>query len=57
MKNRERQRENRRHKKEAVSFYNHERYADPTPYLAMKNISREARKDSVKLSGQKGAAI
>ena len=43
MKNRNRQRENRRNKN-WVGYYNHERYADPTAYQALNNIIREEKR-------------
>lgn len=31
-------------KEEAISFFNSERYADPTAYLAVQNIAREQKR-------------
>ena len=47
MKNRDKQRANRRKKPKTgeISYHNHEHYADPTAYQAMKNIERNAQRD------------
>ncbi len=45
MKNRDRQRENRRKnpKDDEISFFNHEHYADPTAFYAMKKMENEEK--------------
>ena len=47
MRNREKQREPRRkygkRTERMVSYYNHERYADPTAFMAINNVVRESR--------------
>ena len=45
MKDRSRQRANRRKKlkEEEISFYNHEHYADPTAFYALKKMENEER--------------
>ena len=50
MKNRNRQRENRRLKDERIQkpWLNHEGYHDPTAYLAIRNIERSAQGDRAK---------
>lgn len=46
MKNRARQRRNRQYREEMISYRNHEHYADPTAYYAIRNIVKEGQKRS-----------
>ena len=32
-----------RNKEESINYYNHERYADPTAYQALKNVTRKTK--------------
>ena len=42
MRNRQRQR--KPGKEQMVSYHNHERYSDPTAFLAIRNIVKEERR-------------
>ena len=47
MKNRDRQRANRQKKPrtDEIPYRNHEYYADPTAYYALKSVERSTRRD------------
>ena len=47
MKNRDRQRANRQKKPrtDEIPYRNHDHYADPTAYYALKSIERSTRRD------------
>ena len=48
MKNRIKQRQNLRMKEQMISYQNHERYSDPTAFLAVRNIVKEENRKSRK---------